>query len=226
MTKAGDIDDIRDKISRMVAGGRTDFGPALDEAREIFRNEKVQIKHCIFLTDGHNNWPGAILSRVETMAREGVTLSTVGAGFDVDVSQLSDMAARGSGKYIPAYSADQLPQVVTVEAERIVTASGARKPFEIEAKAEEPPTLPPPAPPKPDPPKPELPPEEAPRVATPIRAEWPAAYLKGIHPETTPGIFEWHKRRRRAARRGSRSRPRRASRSRSTPTRGSAGWSP
>jgi hypothetical protein len=38
-----------------------------------------------------------------------------------------------------------------------------------------------------------LPPEEAPRIAMQVVSRWPAAYLKGVHPELSPGIFEWHK---------------------------------
>jgi hypothetical protein len=195
MTRAAEREEIIDRISRIRAEGGTDFGPALDFARAVFREESLQIKHCVLLSDGYSRL-GRINERVEKLAREGVTLSTVGIGADVDVSQLSEMAARGHGKYNPAYSADALPQIITVEATRIVASTGARKPFEIEARAEEPAEISPPDPPakKPDPPPPpEQPPEEAPRIATPLRAEWPAPYLKGVHPELTQGIFEWHR---------------------------------
>jgi hypothetical protein len=195
MTRAAEREQIIDQISRIKAEGGTDFGPALDQARAIFREEQLQIKHCVLLSDGHSRL-GKILERVDRLAREGVTLSTVGVGPGVDVGQLSDMAVHGRGKYNPAYSAEAIPQIVTVEAERVVTVSGARRPFEIEAKVDEPPPAPPPPTPdqKPDPPPDEsAPPEEAPKVATPLRAEWPATYLKGVHPELSQGIFEWHK---------------------------------
>jgi hypothetical protein len=194
MMRAGEKEEIADRISRIKADGGTDFGPALDLAREIFRGQQLQIKHCVLLSDGYSKL-GGIKGRVETLVHEGVTLSTVGVGQSVDVGQLSDMAAKGRGKYLPAYSAESIPQIITIEAERVVTTSGARRPFEIEVKKDEEPSLPPPAPPKPEPEKPKetLPPEDAPRIATPLRAGWPAAYLKGVHPELTQGVFEWHK---------------------------------
>jgi Ca-activated chloride channel homolog len=192
MMRAGEKEEIADRIARIKADGGTDFGPALDQAREIFRSQQLQIKHCVLLSDGYSRL-GGLRERVETLVREGVTLSTVGVGDAVDVGRLSEMAATGRGKYHPAYTADQIPQILTIEAERVVTTSGARRPFEIEVKKDEPPALPPPAPPKPDPPKKMLPPEDAPRIATPLRAGWPAAYLKGVHPELAQGIFEWHK---------------------------------
>ena len=182
--------DIEDKISR--AGRR---GPHRLRARRSTRRARssgrrtLQIKHCIFLTDGHNNWPGAILARVETMAREGVTLSTVGAGLDVDVNQLSEMAAARTRQVHPGVLGgadpadhhdrgrarrDEQRRAAPVrdrgEGRRAADAAAARAArSRIRPKRER------------------CPPEEAPRIATPVRAAWPAAYLKGIHPELDAG---------------------------------------
>ncbi len=194
MCPAGDRAEVVDRIGRIQAGGGTDFGPALDEARGIFGAMKLKIKHCVLLSDGESR-PGKLFDRVDALVREGVTLSTVGIGTEARFDVLSELAARGRGKYQPAYSAEEIPQVITVEAERVVTQYGARRRIEVrdDTTKDEKPGPQPPNPQTKDPPHKPDPAEEAPRKTTPVMARWPAAYLKGVHPENCQGVLDWQR---------------------------------
>ncbi|HYC78859.1 MAG TPA: vWA domain-containing protein, partial [Planctomycetota bacterium] len=195
MAPADDLPFIRDQISRIQAEGGTDFRAALEAAREVFAAERLQVKHCILLSDGKSA-PGRVLTLVRELVKEGVTISTVGVGFQHDVKMLSDIAAEGRGKYQGAPDVTEVPQIFTVEAERIVQQSGARRrgdpprtPPAPERGAPQPPERSPTAPPAA--PDPEVAPPR--RKTVPLRRAWPAAYLKGVRPESTPGPFAQHK---------------------------------
>jgi hypothetical protein len=186
MTKAGDRVLIADRIARIQADGGTEFGPALEFAKEVMEGTNVAIKHVIFLSDGQSR-PYRLKPLVTEMAAKGITVSTVGCGQDFDEGTLSDIAYWGKGKFHPAFNAEEIPQIFTVEAERVIAASGARSRRDAEPKDDKPaepdPTLPP------SEPTPE--PEEKVKPV-PIKAGLPAPYLQGIRTHDVPGIVGFH----------------------------------
>lgn len=181
LTKAGDKDVVRDRISRIRCGGGTDFSPALELAEEMFAGEKLSIRHLIMLSDGESE-PGRFEALAQRMARNGITISTVGCGAGLNVRDLSNIAAQGRGKFYPAYSLQEVPEILTIEAERVIAASGARH-----APAE------PPAPSaQADPPKSEPPVKPEPHAADPlrhaVRQVAQAALLQGIPVAELPPV--------------------------------------
>jgi hypothetical protein len=124
-----------------------------------------------------------------------VTVSTVGVGVEADVEVLSNIAAEGGGKYQGAPDVSEVPQIFVVEAERILAQSKARRRGDPPTEKPRPPqaTPPEPAPENPPPPRDVAEVDPPPRKAIAVLPAWPAAYLKGVRPETSPGIFRAHK---------------------------------
>lgn len=197
---AADMDFVRSQVSRIRAGGNTDFRVALEAARDTFAAEKLQIKHCILLSDGFSTTGGAFSKLARELRDSGVTVSTVGVGVEADIESLSNIAAAGGGKYQGAPDISEVPQIFVVEAERLLRESKARRrgdPLSDKPKKpDEKPQPPEPAPADREPPPvaAEQNPTEAPaRTAIPILPAWPASYLKGVKPEKAVGIYGRHK---------------------------------
>jgi Ca-activated chloride channel homolog len=88
---------IRRDIGRIGAGGGTAIFPALDMAYQDLSVTRARIKHVILLTDGQAPEAGiAELTRV--MRAEGITVSTIGLGSDVQRGLLESIAALGGGR--------------------------------------------------------------------------------------------------------------------------------
>lgn len=191
LTKAGDKDFIADRISRIDARGGTAFGPALELAREMFGASTLGIRHAVLLSDGDSR-PYLFKPLVASMVEEGITLSTVGCGAQTNEQLLSDLAFWGGGKFFPAYDPKSIPQIFTIEAERVIRETGARS-----RRDAAPPPLPenPPAagrePPGPDPDAGaaaggDLPP------ATLVRNLRRAPYLEGVKLHESAGLLGYH----------------------------------
>jgi hypothetical protein len=130
------------------------------------------------------------------MVQKGITVSTVGCGPSFNEQELSEIAALGRGKFHPAFNPQEIPQVFTIEAERVIRQSGARHRRDVppdphrQKKAEvtpaartedlSPPTVAAPT----DVTKP--PPAKA------LRPALPAPYLRGISIFDVPGIPGHH----------------------------------
>ncbi len=125
LTKAGDRDIVKDRIARIQSGGGTDFTAALELAEEMFAEEVLSVRHLILLSDGESE-PGRFEACAQRLARAGITISTVGCGASLNVRDLSNIAAHGGGKFYPAYSLNEVPEIFTIEAERVIARSGAR----------------------------------------------------------------------------------------------------
>ena len=191
LTKAGDQEEIADRIARIQAEGGTSFGPALAAAKEVFASEDLAIRHVILLSDGQTR-PYRLKPLVTSMAALGITVSTVGCGRDFDEQTLSDIAYWGKGRFHPAFDAREVPQIFTVEAERVIEASGARHRRDSLPPTETPKSPDPKQTPKPKPPPEEVPPPPTPPKATPFEKALPAPYLAGIAPQDVPGVFGYH----------------------------------
>ncbi len=197
LTPSGDKAEIVDRISRVEAAGGTHFGAALGFAQEVFMAESLGIRHVILLSDGYSK-PFLAKRLVTGMADAGITVSTVGCGGGFDEATLSDIAHWGKGRFYPAFDASEIPQIFTIEAERVIKSTGARHRRDAEPP---PPSEPPPTPdpPAPDPPAPAEPARDEPepkpepeREAIPFRLGLPAPYLGGVRPYDVPGVLGLH----------------------------------
>jgi Mg-chelatase subunit ChlD len=180
LTPAREQAEIADRIARISARGGTDFAAPLQLARDIFHLADLRIRHVILLSDGEPTTMRPYLPIVDAMVRDGITVSTVGCGEGITATSLSDIAARGRGKFYPAPSPGEIPQVFTIEAERIVATSGARRRSEAPPPGSE--ELPP---------TPAEPRQEPPAVAPePLRMAWPAPYVRGLPWEGVAGVYD------------------------------------
>lgn len=193
LTKAARLDYIRNRVSRIQARGGTHFGNALEEAKDVFTGVSLGIKHVILLSDGDSRH-SPLKQLVQGMVADGITVSTVGCGNDYNETILSDIAAWGRGKFAPAFDPSEVPQVFTIEAERVIDASGARrrgplkpdKPDKHAQKLDEVDTTQPAPQPRPE----EKPPE--PPKALPVRLGLPAPYVAGVAPHDMQGLLGHH----------------------------------
>jgi hypothetical protein len=181
---------VIDRISRIESGGGTHFGRALEAAEDLMELETFAIKHVIFLSDGESR-PAPLKRIVDRMAGAGITVSTVGCGGGFNEQVLSDIAAWGRGKFQPAINPQEVPQVFTIEAERLIAATGARR-REAEPKDPHAPKDPSPSEPEPEPPPQRDPPETELPAAVPFEAGLPAPYLRGVAPHLVPGLLGFH----------------------------------
>lgn len=192
MTPSGDKTEIVDRLSRIKAEGGTNFGPALELAEEIFMSEDLAIRHVILLSDGQSR-EFRLKPLVTRMAKAGITVSTVGCGGAFDEAKLSDIAHWGKGRFHPAFDAREIPQIFTIEAERVIKESGARHRNDAEAKPSPAAPESPPYPPTPDPnDQPENPEPPKPPKAIPFQLGLPAPYMGGITPHDVPGLLGMH----------------------------------
>jgi len=88
---------IEQNIGRITAQGGTAIFPALDMAFQDLLTTSARVKHVILLTDGQTQESG-IPDLVQAMRAEGMTVSTVGLGSDVNRSLLQQAASVGGGR--------------------------------------------------------------------------------------------------------------------------------
>ena len=88
---------IAQNIGKISAQGGTAIFPALDLAFQDLLTTSARIKHVILLTDGQTQESG-IPELVQAMRAEGMTVSTVGLGSDVNRSLLQQSASVGGGR--------------------------------------------------------------------------------------------------------------------------------
>ncbi len=189
-TVAAQADEVKDRISRIQCGGGTDFTAALHLAADMFEAENFGVKHLILLSDGESE-PGRFeaLAR-ELLATQKVTISCVGCGPELQVRDLSNVAAAGGGKFYPAWSFEEVPQVFTIEAERVIAGSGARRaPKEHSATA----ATEKPAPREPDskPVPSDKPPEKSAAAGIAVLQSAPASFLQGVEVKRLPPLLEF-----------------------------------
>jgi Mg-chelatase subunit ChlD len=181
-TAARDDETVADQVSRLASEGHTAMFQGLALSYAVMREEKSAIRHIVLVTDGYATDDGRWKDLVAAMTAEGITLSAVGIGLDVDSQRLARLAAWGKGRYWLAQP-HEIPQVVTQDTLRVVKGRSERgKDAERAPPTEEPPEAPPPEAP--------APPEPPPRATLPIVAEplAPRDMLKGIRDEELPKV--------------------------------------
>ena len=97
MQSAGNRVGILRDIGRLASRGGTAIFPALDLAYRDLSSIRARFKHVILLTDGQSPERG-ISELVQVMRAEGITLSTVGLGADVNRALLAEIANEGGGR--------------------------------------------------------------------------------------------------------------------------------
>ncbi|MEM9874411.1 MAG: VWA domain-containing protein [Myxococcota bacterium] len=121
---------IRGQISRITPGGGTAIFPALDAAYNDMTVFQARKKHVILLTDGKAPSAG-IRDLVTAMIAEGITVTTVGLGDDVDEQLLKMIADVGGGNYHQVPDPLSLPRIFTKETEMVARQAAVEEWFPV-----------------------------------------------------------------------------------------------
>ncbi len=117
------------RISGLSADGGTTMYPPLQHARQLLNRARASLKHIIALTDGLST-PGDFEGLARALAAERITLSTVGIGDDLDGTLLNLLATLGGGRFYPAHTLDQVPQIFLQEAAVVLKTAIHEEPFQ------------------------------------------------------------------------------------------------
>ncbi len=194
LTAASQKDLIRDRISRIVAGGGTDVFKALLGAYQMLKAPglRTPIRHVVLLTDGLTDIAD-FKTLVTRMTEDGITISTVCiAAMEFDNKLLGNIAQWGKGRNMITSDYREIPQIFTHETQTLVRAVRG---------SDAPPTAAKPPPPAkaPDAPPPAAPPTEPPKTATKsdtpkpdprkVRRKDGATFLRGLPAGDLPAVL-------------------------------------
>ncbi|MBX3272042.1 MAG: VWA domain-containing protein [Sandaracinaceae bacterium] len=112
---------VRD-IGRLTARGGTAIFPALDMAYQDQAVTRARIKHVILLTDGQTQEPG-IPELAQIMRAEGITVSTVGLGADVNRALLTQIADIGGGRAYFTQDPHNIPRIFMRETSTVARSN-------------------------------------------------------------------------------------------------------
>src|SRR5262249_11835430 len=113
---------ISSDISRLQAGGGTQFLPPLQEAYQELTSVAAKIKHVILLTDGQAEYQG-ILDLVDQMIEQKITVSAVGVGAGADQTLLTAIAEHGGGRFYSTQDANSIPKIFTKETTQVARSA-------------------------------------------------------------------------------------------------------
>ncbi|MEZ4394472.1 MAG: VWA domain-containing protein [Polyangiales bacterium] len=121
---------IENELRRLRPGGGTAIFPALDAAAQDLALTRAVTKHVIVLTDGQGqpDEPPRLRILVDAMAADGVTVSTVGLGPQVDRELLEGLARRGRGRSYVTADANSLPQIFLRETNLVSRSAAVEDP--------------------------------------------------------------------------------------------------
>ncbi len=124
----GKPEEAHRRIEGIQPGTSTRMYPALLAARDALARSKAALKHVVVLTDGHS-LPGDFAGIAARLARERVTVSTVGVGRDADGKLLSALAGATGGRYYASVPAESLPFIFDREAQLAARAALVEETF-------------------------------------------------------------------------------------------------
>ena len=123
---------IENELRRIRPGGGTAIFPAMDAAAQDLALTRAVTKHVILLTDGQGqpDEPPRLRVLVEAMAADGITVSTVGLGTQVDRELLEGLAHRGRGRTYVTADANNLPQIFLRETNLVARSAAVEDPVQ------------------------------------------------------------------------------------------------
>jgi len=116
-TRAKNHTDIYRAISSIEAGGNTALFAGVSKGAEQLRRflDRDQVNRVILLSDGLANVgpssPGELASLGRSLAREGITVSTIGLGLDYNEDLMVKLALGGSGFHYFVQESSELARV-------------------------------------------------------------------------------------------------------------------
>ncbi len=119
---------LRD-IGRLGARGGTQIFPALDMAYQDLSVTRARVKHVILLTDGQAPERG-ITELTQVMRAEGMTVSTVGLGADVNRALLQSIASLGGGRSYLTNDPHNVPRIFMRETTTVARSAAVEEYFQ------------------------------------------------------------------------------------------------
>ena len=104
---------LQNAVGAIQAEGQTNIWAGLTQAEEALLETEARVKHIILLTDGWSR-SGDYAELTARLAEEGITLSVVAAGSG-SAEYLRGLAEAGGGRYYPAPTLRDLPQIFLKE---------------------------------------------------------------------------------------------------------------
>ena len=129
MQSAGNRLRILRDIGRLRAWGGTAIFPALDMAYQDLAVTRARVKHVILLTDGQAPERG-ITELVQVMRAEGITVSTVGLGSDVNRELLQSIASLGGGRSYLTNDPHNVPRIFMRETTTVARSAVVEEYFQ------------------------------------------------------------------------------------------------
>ncbi|MFW6067637.1 MAG: VWA domain-containing protein [Myxococcota bacterium] len=115
-------------IGRLAARGGTAIFPALDTAYQDLSVTRARIKHTILLTDGQSPERG-IRDLAQVMRAEGMTVSTIGLGADVNRTLLQEVANVGGGRAYFTNDPHHIPRIFMKETSTVARSAAVDEYF-------------------------------------------------------------------------------------------------
>ena len=115
LQSAGNRASIQRDIGRLSPRGGTAIFPALDAAFQDLMASHAAHRHVILLTDGQTGESG-LPELTSAMRAEGLTVTTVGVGTDVNRTLLSELADLGGGRSYFTTDPSSVPRIFLSEA--------------------------------------------------------------------------------------------------------------
>lgn len=98
-------------IREISAGGGTNAGPALDEARRMLSAAKAKVKHVVLLSDGKSQNAESLPQIAAQMRVEGITVSSISVGDAADLPTMKAIAHSGGGEHFNPTNPNVLPRI-------------------------------------------------------------------------------------------------------------------
>jgi len=102
------------KVATLSAGGGTALFPALDAAYAALTGVRARVKHVVVLTDGQTQ-EESLTEIARSMRADGITISTIGLGEQVNRGLLSELARLGQGRAYQTRDAAKVPRLFSTE---------------------------------------------------------------------------------------------------------------
>ena len=161
---------------------------ALSAGYAVLAREESPIRHMVLLSDGVPTDRGPWKTLVTEATKQKMTLSTVSIGFDTEMRMMSRLASWGRGKTWSANHPREIPQVVTLDTQRVVKKRDKRG-EDAEQAPKKPKPEPKPPPEKPEPPvEPQEPPPPPQRQPILLDPSAPREAFRGLEPDALPHV--------------------------------------
>lgn len=119
---------LEEAVAGLSAEGPTNIFAGLQVAANRLTEVRARVRHIILVTDGWSR-AGDYQPLAERLREQGITLSVVAAGRGAALEDLSRMAADGGGRFYPADSLDDIPQIFLKETIRVAGRYIVEEPF-------------------------------------------------------------------------------------------------